>query len=126
MVDGQTRARTAVLAGPAVAGEDGAAGDLAAVDVPRYADVLAQADDGRPGHRHALGMQLAVGALDDLRLGLEQQDDGAANGADVDRFVRRVQDEHTATLRSAPPVLVERRGPHWAWWYDRGHETGAG
>ena len=39
VVDGEGRARAAVLAGPAVAGEDGAAGDLAPVDVARDADV---------------------------------------------------------------------------------------
>ena len=56
------------------------------------------------------------GVLDDLRLLLEQQHGGAPHRADVDRLVRGVQDEHTATLTSAPPVLRMRREPLWAWW----------
>jgi hypothetical protein len=50
-------------------------------------------------------VQLPLGVLEDLGLLLEQQDDGAAHGADVDRLIRRVQDEHPANLTPAPPVL---------------------
>ena len=86
---------------------------------------VVDADDRGARERHALGVQLPVGLLDDVGLVLQQEDDGAPNRAHVDRLIRRVEDEHTATLRSAPLVLVVRREPGWAWGYDRGHETGA-
>src|SRR3954454_8518741 len=54
--------------------------------------------------------------LDELRLVLEQEDRGTADRADVDRLVGGIQDEHTATITSAPPVLRMRREPLWAWW----------
>ena len=50
VVDGQVRARAAVLAGPVVAGEHGPAGDLAPVGVARDADVARPAGSP-PGAR---------------------------------------------------------------------------
>jgi hypothetical protein len=57
-----------------------------------------------------------LAVLEHLRLLLQQEHDGAANGADVDRFERRVQDEHPASSTFAPPVLWLRREPRWSWW----------
>src|SRR2546421_7481564 len=65
--------------------------------------------------------------LDHLGLGLEEQHGGTADGADVDRLERRIEDKHPALgpalggLAPAPPVLVGRRGPHWCWWNLGGH-----
>ena len=53
VVDREVRARAAVLARPAVAGEDRAARDLAAVRVARDLDVADEPDDHRPRHRGA-------------------------------------------------------------------------
>ena len=58
VVDGEAGlARAAVLAGPGVAGEDGAAGDLAAVGLARDPHVVDQADHVGALHRHVLGVQ---------------------------------------------------------------------
>ena len=116
MVDGQVGARAAVLAGPVVAGEHGAAGDLAPMRVAGHADVADQADDDRARDARALRAQEPVGVLDHLGLLLEQEDDRAADGADVDRLIRGVQNEHPATAKPAPLVLSWRRGPPWVWW----------
>ena len=51
-----------------------------------------------------------------LRLLLQQQHGRAPNRADVDRLVRRVEDEHPSSSTFTPPVLSERREPDWGWW----------
>ena len=56
-------------------------------------------------------MKPPLGVLDDLCLVLEQQDHGAPDRADVDRFVGRVEHKHPSNLRPAPLVLGGRRGP---------------
>ena len=98
VVDGEVAALVAaVLAGPAVAREHRAAGDLAAVGVARDAHVGEQPDDDRAaaGSRlSACSAQLAV--LEHLGALLEYQDGGAAHGADVDRLERGVQDKYSA------------------------------
>src|SRR5437879_5917663 len=61
VVDGEVVvAAAAVLAGPAVAGEDRTARDLAAVRVARHVDVLHQPDHGRARHLEVLGMQAVL------------------------------------------------------------------
>ena len=125
VVDRQARARAAVLALPAVAGEHRAAGDLALVRVARDPHVGDEADDDRLGHRPVDPVQVVLADLHHLGLGLQEQHRGAAHRADVDRLVRRVEDEHAATrptagavgIRSVPPVVVERHGPQWCWGY---------
>src|SRR5581483_662724 len=106
----------AVLAGPVVAGEHSAAGDLAPVRVARHAHVADQADHHRPADRRVSRVQLPFGVLDHLGLLLEEQHDGAPNGAYVDRFVRCVQYEHPPNSPPAPLVLRMRRGPSWGWY----------
>ena len=65
VVDGQAVGLVAaVLAGPRVAGEDGLAGDLAAVDVARDPDVAHQPDHAGALEREALGVELALVALE--------------------------------------------------------------
>src|SRR4029077_16794217 len=73
VVDGEAGfGRAAVLAGPGVAGEDGAAGDLAAVGLARDADVVDQTDHVGPLQRHVLGVQdVAIPLLEQLRLFLQ-------------------------------------------------------
>lgn len=64
VVDGEAGlGRAAVLAGPGVAGEDGAAGDLAAVGLAGDADVVDEADHVGALHRHVLGVEGGAGAL---------------------------------------------------------------
>jgi len=120
----KVRARAAVLAGPAVAGEHGASRDLAPVRVARHVDVADQADHDRARERRALGVQLPHASLEQLGLLLEQQHDGAAHRAHVDRLIRGVQNEHPTAHRrsgrrcprSVPLVLGRRHGPHRLWW----------
>ena len=67
VVDGQVAALVAaVLAGPAVAGEHGAAGDLAPVGVARDPHVGRQPDDDGPRHGQRLGVQRPLAVLEDL------------------------------------------------------------
>src|SRR5882757_5725219 len=70
VVDGEAGfGRAAVLAGPGIAGEDGAAGDLAAVGLARDADVVDEADHVWPLEGHVLGVEgVAVPLLEQLRL----------------------------------------------------------
>ena len=123
VVDRQARTGAAVLARPAVAREHRAARDLAAVRVARDVDVADEPDHDRARQRRVLGAQLEARALDELGLLLEQQHGGAANRADVDRLVGRVEDEHPPRLTSARPVLAGRRGPCWRWWGDPAHRN---
>ena len=92
VVDGEAGfGRAAVLAGPGVAGEDGAAGDLAAVRLAGDADEICQADDVGVVHRHVLGMEDgAVAALEEFGLLLQQQHSGPSQRADVDGLESRV------------------------------------
>src|ERR1700733_12530610 len=113
VIDGQVRARPAVLAGPVVAGEHGAARDLAPVRVARDPHVADEPDHHRTDHRRARGVEFPLGPLDHLGLVLEEQNHCASDGADVDRLVCGVQHEHPANLMSASLVLWKRRGPHW-------------
>ena len=83
----------AVLAGPAVAGEDRLAGDAPAVDVPGHPDEADQADDLGAVEAHRLGAQDAVAVLEHLGLLLEQEHQGPPHGADVERLVARVEDQ---------------------------------
>ena len=117
MVNGEVAPRAAVLAHPAVACEHRAARDLAAVRVVRNAHVRHEPDHDRPRERHVLGAQLPFGVLDQLRLLLQEQHRCAPYRGDVDRLVRRVEDEHPATDPPTPLVLAARRGPCWRWWY---------
>src|ERR1700759_5088865 len=58
VVDGESGfGRAAVLAGPGVAGEDGAAGDLAAVGLAGDADVVDEADHVGALEGHVLGVE---------------------------------------------------------------------
>src|SRR6185295_20097168 len=66
VVDGEVRARAAVLAGPAVAREDGAPGDLAPVRVARDLHVADEPDDHRARHRRVFGAQLPLRVLEQL------------------------------------------------------------
>ena len=84
----------AVLADPAVAGEHGLAGDPAPVDVARNADEADQADHLGAVEPHRLRAQHAVALLEHLGLLLQDQDQRAADGADVERLVAGVEDEH--------------------------------
>ena len=94
VVDGEAGfARAAVLAGPGVAGEHGAAGDLAAVRLAGDPHVADQADHVGALHRHVLGVDRALAALQQLGLLLEEQHSGASQRADVDRLIRRVEYE---------------------------------
>jgi DNA gyrase subunit A len=64
VVDGEAGfARAAVLAGPGVAGEHGAAGDLAAVGFAGDPHVIGQADHVGALHRHVLGVDRSLTAL---------------------------------------------------------------
>src|SRR5450432_4269157 len=90
----------------------GVAGD------PHVAD---QADHHQARHRGGRRVKLPFAPLDHLRLVLEQEDHRAPDRADVDRLIRRVQDEHPANLTPAPLVLPTRRGPEWRRWYRGGH-----
>src|SRR6201999_1674263 len=75
VVDGEAGfGRAAVLAGPGVAGEDSAAGDLAAVSLAGDADVVDEADDVGALQGHVLGVErVAVPLLEQLRLFLQEQ-----------------------------------------------------
>lgn len=75
----------------------GASGDLAPVRVARDAHGGDQADDDGPRDRPGRPVHLRAGVLEDLRLLLEQQHRGTTHRADVDRLVRRVEDQHTTT-----------------------------
>ena len=121
VVDGEVRARAAVLAGPVVAGEHRPPGDLAAMGVARDSHVADEANHHRARHGAGRRVQLPFRALDHLRLLLEQEHDGPAHRADVDRLIRRVQYEHPANLTPAPLVLPRRRGPEWRRWNRGGH-----
>ena len=87
-------AGAAVLAGPAVARQHRLAGDPAAVDVARDAHEADQPDHLGPVEAHRLGAQDVVAALEHLGLLLQDQHQGAADGADVERLVARVEDQH--------------------------------
>jgi DNA gyrase subunit A len=64
VVDGEAGfARAAVLTGPGVAGEDGAAGDLAAVGFAGDPHVVDEADHVGAIHRHVLGVDCPLAAL---------------------------------------------------------------
>ena len=116
--------RAAVHALPAVAREHRAAGDLALVAVARDAHVGHEPDHDRLRQRAGGPVQVGRADLDDLGLLLQQQHRRAAHRADVDRLVRRVEDQHTTTrptasavgIRSVPPVIVTRHGPQWWSW----------
>ena len=102
MVHGETRlARAAVLTGPAVARQHGLAGDPAAMDVARDPDEADQPDHLRPVESHRLRAQNAVTALEHLGLLLEQEDQGAPHGADVEGLVARVEDQHPSAGQAA-------------------------
>src|SRR5262249_30042837 len=97
VVDGQPRLRrAAVLTRPRIAREHRLAGDLAPMDVAGDADVGDEADHDRPLESHALGVELALAALDDLGLRLQDQHGRPADRAHVDRLVGRVEDEDSA------------------------------
>src|SRR5215213_3530712 len=117
VVDRQLAAGAAVLAGPVVAGEDRAAGDLAAVRVAGDAHVADEPDHDRPRNGAAARMQHELAVLEHLGLLLQEQHDRPSDGADVDRLERRVQYEHPARLAPAPLVLQRRRGRPLRWWY---------
>src|SRR5262249_43920096 len=88
VVDGQARlAGTAVLTGPAVAGEHSLAGDPAAVDVARDADEGDQPDHLGPVDPHRLGAKHAFAVLKHLCLLLQDQDQRPSNGAHVERLI---------------------------------------
>ena len=93
--------RAAVLAGPAVAGEDGLAGDAPAVDVARDADEADQADHLRAVEPHGLGAQDVVSVLEHLRLLLEEEDERPSHRADVEGLVARVEDQHPSAGQAA-------------------------
>src|SRR4029077_7872578 len=63
VIDGQVRARPAVLTRPAVAREHGAPGDLASVGVSRHAHVAHYPDHDRSGDGRALRVQLPAATL---------------------------------------------------------------
>src|SRR5690349_9172736 len=88
-------AGAAVLAGPGVAGEDGAAGDLAPVRFARDAHVVDEADHVRPLHRHVLGMDRPLAPLEQLRLFLQEQHGSPSQRANVDRLIRCVEYEYS-------------------------------
>ena len=99
VVDGEAGfARAAVLAGPGVAGEDGAAGDLATVGLAGDPHVADQADHVGALHRHLLGVEGALAALQQLGLFLQEQDSGPSQRADVDRLIRRIEYEDACHL----------------------------
>src|SRR5436305_3485729 len=116
VVDGEVASlASAVLAGPAVAGEDRAAGDLATVRVTRNAHVGDEPDDHGSGHREALGVERPLGVLDDLGALLQYEHGGPANRAHVDRLVRGVEHQHPA--QCSPTLLwpdARQRG-HGSW-----------
>ena len=87
VVDRQVRARAAVLAGPAVAREDRAAGDLAPVRVARDLDVGDEADHDRAGERRvARSAAPSAPRSTSSAFSLSSSTDGAAHRADVDRL----------------------------------------
>src|SRR5262249_9753019 len=102
VVDGQARlAGTAVLTGPAVAGEHSLAGDPAAVDVARDADEGDQADLLGPVDPHRLGAKHAFAGFEHLCLLLQDQDQRPSNGAHVERLIARVQHQHAPSGQPA-------------------------
>src|SRR4029077_19377018 len=113
---GQVRARSAVLAGPAVAREHPGPGDLGPVGVARGPHTADQPDHDRWRDGGALRVQLPAPSLQQLGLVLQQQHHRPTHRADVDRLISRVQDEHPATVRPAPPVLWWRHGPQYYRW----------
>src|SRR5215210_3276404 len=125
VVDREARAGAAVLALPAVARKDGAPGDLALVRIARDPHVRDEPDDHRPRQRARRPVQVAAADLDDLGLALEQEHRRSSDLADVDRLVRRVEDEHTTPRPTAAAVggwsvpwgVVRRHGPQWCWGY---------
>ena len=97
VVDRERGARAAVLALPAVAREDRAAGDLAPVRVARDAHVGDEPDHDRPRERAGAQCRSPAPVLEHLGLRLEQQDRGAPDRAHVDRLERGVEDQHATT-----------------------------
>jgi hypothetical protein len=89
--------------------------------IARDLDEGHQSDDHRAGNRRVLGAQLPRGVLEHLGLVLEQEDRRPPHRADVDRLEGRIEDEHPASITPAPPVLMNRRGPHSAWWCQPPH-----
>src|SRR5512144_1775904 len=87
-------ARAAVLAGPAVPGQDRLARDAAPVDVSRDPHEADQADHLRPVDAHRLGAENVVATLEHLGLLLQDEDQRPAHRADVEWLVARVQDQH--------------------------------
>jgi hypothetical protein len=124
VVHRQVGACATVLTGPVVAREHGTPGDLAAVCIPRDADVGHETNHHRSSHRSRGRAKLPFRVLDDLRFFFEQQHDRPPHRADVDRLEGRVQDEHPPGGKSASLVLLRRRGPRWLAWY-RGDHGGA-
>ncbi len=96
VVHGEVRAGAAVLAVVAVAGEHGAARDLARL-VARHAHEVDEPDHQRVGVVDRGAAQLAGRALQHLGLVLQHEHDRALQRADVDGLVGRV--EHQDLLR---------------------------
>src|SRR5215204_1511538 len=103
MVERQPAAgRAAVDAAPAVAGEQGPAGNLS-LDCAGDADVGDEPDDVWPRIRVRGRMKRFVQLLDHLGLSLEYQDVSASNGGHVQRLVAGIQDQNLLHLgRNVP------------------------
>src|SRR6185295_19362517 len=91
--------RAAVDAAPAVAGEEGAAGDLP-LDRTGDADVVDQPDHVRPDEAAGRRAERLVEVLDHLGLALVEEDVGAPNRAHIQRLVTGVEDQNL--LHPAP------------------------
>ncbi len=101
--------RTAVLAAMPVTNEHRAAGDGDA-GLVGDADVVDQADDGRFGEPRPGGVEVLAGAVQQLGLVGEHQDEGSSRGDDRERFERRIQNERPADHLSRLVVPQQASG----------------
>ena len=86
---------TAVLAPATVPGEDRTAVHRHAV-VVGHLDVADEADDGRLRDTHPLRPEHPLGGVDELRLGVEHQEDGPSAGDDAQRLEGGVEHQGPA------------------------------
>src|SRR5919197_176061 len=99
VVEGQLAAGSAAVhAAPAVAGEQGAARDLA-LERPRHAHVLDEPDHMRPGKGNGRRSEGLIELLDHLGLALEHEHVGTPNGGDVQWLVARVENQNLLHAR---------------------------
>ena len=110
VVDGEPgRLVAAVLAGVGVAGEHRLAGDLAPVDVARDAHVADQPDHARAGRASSRSECSAPSPFSSTSARrLQHQHRRAADRADVDRLVARVEDEDPGAAGAHAAVAVRR------------------